>query len=102
MEARKFFNEALRLSPDLVPALAGLVVTYDIEMEESAAPDRAAILPEMDRLSSRAITLDSTSARAWVVRMNTLEWLGRWDEALVAADRVTALAPFRCRYTAGR
>jgi tetratricopeptide (TPR) repeat protein len=93
LEARKLYNEALRINPDLLPALEGLVSSYDTELEESAAPDRAAILPEMDRLSSRAITLDRTSARAWVIRMNALEWLGRWDEALVAADRVTALDP---------
>ena len=92
-EARKFYYEALRLNPDLIPALVGLVFSYDAELEESATPDRATILPEMDRFSSRAITLDRTSAWAWVSRMDTLEWLGRWDEALVAADRVAALDP---------
>ena len=93
LEARALYDEALKQDPDLVPALAGLRGTYDWEMEETEAPDRQAILPLMDRLSSRMIALDRTSADAWFERTATLEWLGRWDEALVAADRITALDP---------
>jgi len=93
MEARALYNEALKQNPDLIPALAGIRDTYDWEMEETEAPDRVALLPEMDRLSSRMIALDRTSADAWFERAATLQWLGRWDEALVAADRITALDP---------
>ena len=93
LEARALYQEALKQDPDLVPALAGLRGSYDWEMEETKAPDRDALVPEMDRLSSRMIALDRTSADAWFERTATLEWLGRWDEALVAADRTTALDP---------
>ena len=93
LQARPLYQEALRLNADLVPALTGLQATLDTEMEETAAPDRAALIPEMDRLSSRAIALDRTSTDAWFARMAALEWLGRWDEALVAGDRVITLDP---------
>jgi len=93
MKARPLYREALRLDPDLVPALTGLYGTFDTEVEETAAPDRAALLPEMDRVSSRAIALDRMSTDAWFARMASLEWLGRWDEALVAADRIITLDP---------
>jgi TolB-like protein/tetratricopeptide (TPR) repeat protein len=93
VSARPLYLQALRLDPDLVPALTGLYGTFDTEVEETAAPDRAVLLPEMDRISSRAIALDRTSTDAWFARMGSLEWLGRWDEALVAADRISALDP---------
>jgi adenylate cyclase len=93
MKARPLYLDALRLDPDLVPALTGLYGTFDTEVEETAAPNRAALLPEMDRVSGRAIALNRTSADAWFARMASLEWLGRWDEALVAADRIIALDP---------
>ena len=93
MKARPLYREALRLDPDLIPALTGLYSTFDIEVEETAAPDRATLLPEMDRISSRAIALDRTNTDAWFARMASLEWLGRWDEALVAADRMITLDP---------
>jgi len=93
LKARPLYLKALQLDPELVPALTGLYNTFDTEVEETAAPNRALLLPEMDRVSSRAIALDRTNTDAWFVRMASLEWLGRWDEALVAADRIIALDP---------
>lgn len=90
-KARALYQEALRLNPNLVPALAGLAYTYSTELEESAHPDRSVLLSEDDQISSRAIALDPTSIDAWFAREGALMFLGRWDEALVAADRITEL-----------
>jgi TolB-like protein len=90
-KARALYQEALRLNPNLVPALAGLAWTYTAELEESAHPDRSVLISESDRISSRAIALDPTSIDAWFARKDALMFLGRWDEALIAADRIIEL-----------
>lgn len=92
-KARALYQEALRLDPNLVPALAGLASTYATELEESAHPDRSVLLSKIDQVSSRAIAVDPTSTDAWFAREVALMFLGRWDEALVAVDHVTALDP---------
>lgn len=92
-KARALYQEALRLDPNLVPALAGLASTYATELEESAHPDRSVLLSKIDQVSSRAIALDPTSTDAWFAREVALMFLGRWDEALVAVDRIIALDP---------
>jgi adenylate cyclase len=50
LKARPLYQQALRLNPDLVPALAGLQATFDTEMEETVAPDRACAPPFMSRM----------------------------------------------------
>ncbi len=90
-KARALYQEALRLNPNLVPALTGLAWTYTSELEESAHPDRSVLISESDRISSRAIALDPTSIDAWFARKDALMFLGRWDEALIAADRILEL-----------
>jgi adenylate cyclase len=92
-QARVLFDDALRLQPAFVPALFGLLQTYDVELEETAMPDRAAILPAADRLTSRMIGIDGRDDSVWRARAITLQWLGRFDEAMVADERAQVLDP---------
>lgn len=92
-QARALFNRALQLQPDFVPALFGLLQTYDAELEEMATPDRAVILREADRLTSRMIGVDNRDDSVWRARSIALQWLGRFDEAMVADARAQSLDP---------
>ena len=66
--ARALFSDALRMQPEFVPALFGMLQAYDAELEETTAPDRATILPEVDRLTSRMIGIDSRDDSVWRAR----------------------------------
>lgn len=91
--ARALFDQALQFQPDFVPALYGLLQTYDTELEETATPDRAVILREADRLTSRMIGIDGRDDLVWRARAIVLQWLGRFDEAMIADGRAEALDP---------
>jgi TolB-like protein/Flp pilus assembly protein TadD len=93
-EARALFDNALLMRPDFVPALYGLLQTYDTELEEFRSPDRATILAKADGLSSRMIGVDRNDYAVWRARAIVLQWLGRFDEAMVADERAQLLAPW--------
>jgi len=93
VEQRKFYEEALQLDPDFVPALVRLSQTFGREVDESPTVDYMHAAQEMDRLTSRAIAIDPTDSKAWGARIDTLDVLGRWDEALSANARAQMLEP---------
>jgi len=101
-EARALFDDALRLQPDFVPALYGVLQTYDTELEETATADRAAILPRIDRLTSRMIGIDGRDDSVWRARAIALQWLGRFEEAMVADERAQSLDPSSTSITLDR
>ncbi|HXT03394.1 MAG TPA: adenylate/guanylate cyclase domain-containing protein [Casimicrobiaceae bacterium] len=92
-KARPLFDDALRAHPQFVPALYGLLQTYDMVLEETATPNRAAILSEADRVTSQMIGIDRNDDSVWRARASVLQWLGRFDEAMVADERAQALDP---------
>ena len=93
LKARALYTEALKLDPNSVPALDALAESYDDELEDNWSIDRVAAKRELERLTSRAIALDPNEARAWVMRASSLQWQGRWGEALSATERAHALDP---------
>ena len=92
-EARRFYDEALRLDPDFEPALLGRIDTLHWELYENLDADRARFVAEMDALSRRAVALDGQDPDAWDMRAEALIWLGRWDEALAANANAQTLDP---------
>ena len=54
-EARRLYDEALRLDPNFVLALVAKVDTLHWELYEYLDADRAKIVAEMDALSRRAV-----------------------------------------------
>jgi Adenylate cyclase, family 3 (some proteins contain HAMP domain) len=91
--ARKYFEDALRLEPDFVPALCGLSDSYESELEFGPNAEHALFEQKMDALTGRAVNIDFNDAAAWFSRAAALSWLGRWDEALAATERAESLDP---------
>jgi len=94
-EARRLYDEALRLDPDNVPALLGQIDALHWELYEDLAADRPKLVAEMDAFSRRAVALDRENPAVWENRAETLIWLGRWDEAMAANAQAHALDPAR-------
>jgi len=102
VEQRKFYDKALQLDSDFVPALVRLSQTFDRELVENPAVDYPHVSQEMDRLASRAIAIDRMDSNAWSARVGALAALGRWDEALSANARAQTLEPSNTGFVLGR
>ncbi|MET1082588.1 MAG: tetratricopeptide repeat protein, partial [Burkholderiales bacterium] len=90
LEARKLYDEALRLDPNLVLALLGRGWTLQAELFlGGAARDR--LVQELDALSSRAVVLDPDDPMAWALRADALGWQWRWEAALEANSKEQSL-----------
>jgi adenylate cyclase len=92
-EALKLADEALRLEPNLVPALLAraLLMNYKDDVDPNSDHDR--IAREQAELTARATTLDPTDSSAWDWHAISLEYLGRMDAALEANDTFGKLDP---------
>jgi adenylate cyclase len=94
IEARKLVDEALRLDPNLVPALTSRAMLINFEGDVDPNQDRDRIGREQDELTARAVNLDPTDPSAWRWRSVALEYLGRWDAALEASAKQINLDPY--------
>ena len=92
-EARRFYDEALRIDPNSVPALTARTNSLHWELYEDPHADRNAIAAEMESLSRKAIAIDAWDSDAWDARADALGWLARWEEALAANEKARSLAP---------
>jgi tetratricopeptide (TPR) repeat protein len=92
-EARRFYDEALRIDPGFVPALTQRSNSLHWELYEDPHANRNAIASEMESLSQRAIAIDQQDASAWDARADALGWLARWEEAIAANEKAQSLAP---------
>jgi adenylate cyclase len=90
LEARKLYDEALRLDPNLVWALLGRGWTLQAELYlGGAARDR--LVQELDAMSMRAVVLDADDPMVWELRADALEWQWRWEAALEANSKEQSL-----------
>jgi class 3 adenylate cyclase/TolB-like protein len=87
LEARRWFDQALRLDPYFLPAIRGRLSTLGAELDYDPKADQTRILREMDDLSSRALNIDNSDSVSWQNRAATLIRLQRWDAALEANDK---------------
>ncbi|HKO66948.1 MAG TPA: hypothetical protein VJU53_04005 [Burkholderiaceae bacterium] len=93
-EARKLYDEALRLDPNLVWALLGRGWTLQAELElGGAARDR--LVQDLDAMSLRAVVADPDDPMAWALRTDALTWQWRWEAALEANSKEQSLDPTR-------
>jgi class 3 adenylate cyclase/TolB-like protein len=92
-EARKWFDQALRLEPGLVLALRGRWRTLRYEYDLDPHADRTRLLQEMDDLSFRMTSIDENDSHAWWDRAETLSRQRRWEAALEANARALTLDP---------
>jgi len=93
MEARRLYDEALRLQPDLIPALVGRGWNSVTELELDPGPDRDRLVEEALGFSARALATDSRDAHAWELRGAALGWQGRLEAAFEADARARQLDP---------
>jgi adenylate cyclase len=93
LEARKWFDRALDLDPNLVLALRGRWRTLQYEYDLDSHADRNRLVQEMDDLSFRAVSVDETDSHAWWDRAETLSRQRRWDAALEANTKAHRLDP---------
>jgi adenylate cyclase len=100
--AGKLVDQALRLEPDLVPALIlrAALINNEGYIDPNADSDR--IAREQDRYTARAVQLDSTDPAAWIWRATALAALGRWNAALEANATAIKLEPYEARWYSER
>jgi adenylate cyclase len=84
LEARKWFDQALRLDPNFLPAIRGRFHTLEYELDFDPKAEHSRILREIDELSFRAISIDSSDPTSWFERAGTLVRQQRWEAALEA------------------
>ena len=96
--AAQLVDEALRLEPDLVPALTlRSAFVYDQSwVDPDMDLDRAA--REQDQYTGRALKLDPTDPAAWAWRATALAALGQWNAALEANATAIKLDPYEARW----
>ena len=92
-EARKLIDEALRLEPDLEPAMIAGAINAGSLNEVDPHPDHDRIARDLDHFTDRAIHLEPSDPGAWHVRTDALVYLGRWDAALQASEERIRIAP---------
>lgn len=90
--ARRHFRDALRHDKALASALAALSRTLTLEWVLTARGD-VNLLVEAERLSKRAIEIDSHSAHAFKELGVSQLYRGRIDESLVALGEAERLSP---------
>jgi len=87
VEARRWFDQALRLDPNYPPAIRSRWRTLEYEFDFAPKPDVGRILREMDELSFRAVSIEGTNRVNWEYRTVTLLLERRYDAALEASDK---------------
>ena len=95
LEARKMFDQALRLDPNLVFAMNVKAATLDNQLWQDLHADHDRLIRELDEVSGRAVVGDPDDPTAWARRADALSWQWRWQAALEANARSRNLDPFR-------
>ena len=91
IEARRFYDKALEIDPNLVLALVGKGYSLQKEIEQNPRADRDRLVEELEVVSSRLISLDDKDPRVWSTRVDALLREYRWDAALLAIQKTEAL-----------
>jgi tetratricopeptide (TPR) repeat protein len=96
--ALKLIDDALRLEPDLVPALVLRAAVINNLTDVDPQLDRVQSTREQDELTARAVRLDAEDPSAWNWRSMALTYLDRWDAALEANAAAIKLDPYESRW----
>jgi adenylate cyclase len=93
--ARKYYEGALKIDPNFVPALTSVGYTLLTELDLDPAVDYDRVVQQIDEISKRIVAKDSAGASGWQFRAEALARQWRWDAALEASDNALALDPGR-------
>jgi adenylate cyclase len=91
LQARKEFERALRLDPNLVKAMVFWADTLDDQLQLDLHADHDRLVRELDEMTNRAVTTDPNDPNAWFMRALALSWQWRWQAALEATTRMNNL-----------
>ena len=94
-EAGKLLEDALKLEPNLVPALTNRALNLISESDLDPRANTVTLQRRADELSERAVALDPDDAFAWIARAGVLGYEGRIEAALGAGKRARELDPTR-------
>ena len=92
-KALDLFNQALTLDPDNVDALVGAAAAERDEFQYSGLDEKPGQIAKIDEMLTRAIRIDPSNARAYVVRGMTYRSTKRNREAAEAAQTAIRLNP---------
>jgi len=90
-EARKLYDAALRLEPNLSMALMGRALTVAGRLDLDPRTDRDALVREYEEMSAQLVAVAGNDARAWNIRADALQRAWRWEAALEANARAQSL-----------
>jgi TolB-like protein/Flp pilus assembly protein TadD len=92
--ARELFQQALKLQPDNVDALAGMATSYIFEVLNGYyEAENEQRLQRAEPLLMRALTLDDRNLVALKARVGLLRAQGKFDDAIAAAQTVIVENP---------
>jgi adenylate cyclase len=92
-EAEALFRRAIELDPRFAPAYAYLAGGQVIDYSNGWGTSPAQSLEEAQKTARQAVQLDDRNAYGlWALAMACL-WARRYDEAVSAAEKVTAFSP---------
>ncbi len=92
-EAKKLFDRAIMLDPDLTWAMVGKLRALSYVYYADPNVNRERMLMEMDELSARAVSIDERDPAAWAWRGLALALQWRWDAAFEADAQAWRLDP---------
>ena len=89
----ELFEAALRLDPNLIPALNGLFFALSDELDNDIHLDRQRTIRRMDECTSRAVNLNGLAPENWIARARALMLMGQWDASVEAIAKAIRLDP---------
>jgi TolB-like protein len=99
LEARKLYDEAVRLDPFSAALVDRAWINYRI-WEDDPSANRLQLAHEMDEFARRALAIDKADPDAWYARAGALQMQWRWDAALEATAQAMRLEPWSTDVTA--
>jgi len=93
LEARKMFDQALRLNPNVVDAMIGRAETLNDELWINLRADHDALVRGLEEVSNRAVSAAPNDPETWQARAGALLWQWRWPAALEATTKASSLNP---------
>jgi class 3 adenylate cyclase/TolB-like protein/tetratricopeptide (TPR) repeat protein len=93
LEARRLYDEAIRIEPDLVLALVRRGWNMVAELEFDPGQDRDRLVDDLVAFSARAIDVDAGDPRSWDLRAVALGWQANLAAAFEAEARTRQLDP---------